>query len=208
MKAGKINRNFAVAALVACMTTLAATASAIPLFPGGMVSLAGTTAAAQPNLAGLVLVDTLRPFTTTVNGTVYSGTVQDRVVRETSTGKLDFYYRIMLDKQWLQDGQLLVGRANFPAGSPTATAFTGITTDVNYRLDGLGLQGPAEAARTSDGNWVIFSYDGITIGPGSSDSTRFTYISTNAKKFNASGKIVFLFSGGTPVVLPAYAPTN
>jgi hypothetical protein len=56
-------------------------------------ALPGTTVAARPELAGLVLEDVL----TTFNFDGVSGTVQNRVVRETTTGTLDFYWKIDVD---------------------------------------------------------------------------------------------------------------
>ena len=72
---------------------IATTAVATPLDNGFSgqnfldTPLAGTTSAARPELAGLVLADTDTPFT--LDGV--SGYVQNRVVREFGTGTLDFY---------------------------------------------------------------------------------------------------------------------
>src|SRR2546423_15056565 len=67
------------------------------LFPGGSVAVAGTTAAARPELAGVAIRDALLPFTITSasGGTIFKGTLQDRVVRENQAGTLDFYETII-----------------------------------------------------------------------------------------------------------------
>lgn len=84
------------AATCAALATLAPTgAHAVPLNnafvaqPYLDTGLPGTTVAARPELAGVVLADTMQPLT--FSGLALSGTVQNRVVRETGTGTLDFY---------------------------------------------------------------------------------------------------------------------
>src|SRR5689334_18811913 len=66
------------------------------VLPGGAVALPGTTAAAQPALAGTVVRDALLPVTVTDPGghVIFRGHLQDRVVRENVAGTLDFYQTI------------------------------------------------------------------------------------------------------------------
>ena len=87
--------------LTAALALLAAAqVGAVPVTPGGApVVLPGTTAAAQPELAGVVLEDVVTAWASPINP-MYgfpgaTGTLQSRVVRETSTGTLDFYWRLM-----------------------------------------------------------------------------------------------------------------
>src|SRR5260370_961675 len=53
---------------------------AVSLPLGGIAALSGTTAAARPELAGLVLEDQLIPFTITdsVGNVIYQGTIHNR----------------------------------------------------------------------------------------------------------------------------------
>src|SRR4028118_626093 len=70
-------------------------AYAVPLASGASQNLSGTTVAARPELAGTVLIDRVRPFSMlNSSGAKISGTFQDRVVRRTSTGTLEFSFRI------------------------------------------------------------------------------------------------------------------
>lgn len=202
MKAIRNNRfTFRAAAAIGLIAS-AASGMATPLFPGGTIALLGTTVGVHPNLAGLVIADTIRPFSVVVHGTTYTGHVQDRVVKEFATGTLDFYFRVVLDQQKLQAERMLFHRRSFPGG----TAGPGITTDVEYRTDGLGIEGPSVASRTADGTWVTFLFNGLYIGQGSSGSTRFTYISTNAKSFNGEGWMFFKIDDSVYVKLKAYQP--
>src|SRR5919197_6352120 len=86
---------------IAAVTAVAAAAiatqvGAVPLPPGGLVGTPGTTVAARPELAGVVIQDVLRPFAITSGPITVKGVVQDRIVKENATEKLDFYHRIML----------------------------------------------------------------------------------------------------------------
>jgi hypothetical protein len=185
----------ALIALGLALTTT--TAFAVILNPGQTVPTTGMSEAQDPNLAGLVIEDTLQPFTMTVNGVAYTGTLQDRVVEESSTGRLDFYYRIMLNNQALKDSGLVVER----------TSYAGVWTDVNYRTDGLGNSSPTSALRSNNGGAVEFVYGkGVGLLPGSNGSTTFAYIATNAKACNFGGVIRFQFAGGSIVTLRCWQP--
>ena len=102
------------------------------VLPGGTVATPGTTAAAQPALAGTIIHDVSVPFTIVVGGkTVFKGHLQDRVIKETAAGTLDFSQSILAD-------------AGFSATAllhyETRAGFGGVTTDVNFRTDGLGAR--------------------------------------------------------------------
>lgn len=96
---------------------------------GGSAFLRGTTAAARPELAGMVLQDRLRPFD--YFGTI-TGVLQERIVRSSVDNTLAFYYRI----KELSAGSVraFVAIRSWPA------ALTAV--DMDYRLDGLGEVGP------------------------------------------------------------------
>ena len=94
--------SFALAGLTATLLAVAiAPAHAVALNRAFIVEsfldtpLGGTTVALRPELAGTVIEDVLTPFS--FGALNLTGTVQNRVVRETNTGTLDFYWRIKVD---------------------------------------------------------------------------------------------------------------
>ena len=99
------------------------------------VTLSGTTAAARPELAGMVLEDRLRPFASDPGPGVptVNGVLQERIVQSSVDGTLAFYYRI----KELTGGQIRYGISLRFWPSLTLRA-----VDVDYRIDGLGDVGP------------------------------------------------------------------
>jgi len=93
--------------------------------------LPGTTSALRPELAGTVLVDESQPFS--FAGLNISGTVQSRVVRETTSGTLDFYWRILVDPRSTGGGIGAFRLIDFDFAS---------LTDADWRIDGLGATAP------------------------------------------------------------------
>ncbi|HEY9026918.1 MAG TPA: hypothetical protein VIP05_21685 [Burkholderiaceae bacterium] len=195
----------ALAALAVATSLLGAAsgAGAVPLNNGFSgqnfldTPLSGTTSAARPELAGLVLADTDTPFS--VGGV--TGFVQNRVVREFGTGTLDFYWRVELDPS--------------TNGNPGITAFRladfgyGYLTDADYRIDGTGTV-PASTARLfnpgaypqGDINFLF----GTAIEPG--QSSEFFFLHTNAVMFKMTADYDFVngnndIGGGGPTYAPA-----
>ena len=74
----------------------AALAVSALLAPGATIVVPATTAATEPTLAGVVELDNLVPFVirSPAGALICEGKLQDRVVRSTSTNRLDFYYAI------------------------------------------------------------------------------------------------------------------
>ena len=164
--------------VISTIATLATATHAVPVAPGGIVLTPGTSAAARPELAGTVIYDTSVPFTvTTASGAVIAkGTLQDRVVKETVSGTLDFYYRLTSDTASTANITLV-----------TRQDFGPVTTDVDWRTDGLGTFGAHKGARSATANTVGFLYDtpNYWITPG--QQSRFTFIKTNATDFVVKG---------------------
>ena len=177
--------------LTAALALFAATqAGAVPVAPGGApVVLPGTTSAAQPDLAGVVLEDVVTAWSSAINP-MYgfpgaTGTLQSRVVRETSTGTLDFYWRLDVDSP------------SYPSDIPTqltitgldlANFLTGASFDANYRLDGLGTSAPADAFSASPGSFT-FEMSHTTFGPPS--SSYFLLLHSNATDYAANAFATF-----------------
>jgi hypothetical protein len=186
------------AALALCALGLTTRAIAVPLAPGGIVATPGTTAAATPDLAGVVIADTIRPIEILAGNTVIRGWMQDRVVRSNATGTLHFYYRISIGDQ--SNGAILqVARASFAPAQAI--------TDVDWRIDGLGTKNPRSAKRTADGTWVSFQHPSIyAIMPG--EQSRFVFVKTRAKEFKQGVAVLQWQSafGSGNFTLPAYQP--
>jgi hypothetical protein len=94
--------------------------------------LPGTTLAARPELAGVVLEDEITTFN--VNGV--SGTVQNRVVREDVSGTLDFYWKVNVDANTSGAGINAFRLADFGYSK---------IVDADWRIDGLGTVAPTTA---------------------------------------------------------------
>lgn len=159
---------------------LGAAANALVVPPS--VFPTGTTVAARPELAGVVLADVIRPFSFTISGAggtvLIEGEIQDRVVRSDLDGTLDFYWRIFNQSTASPGVTPALYDLSFRNG------FDGFTTDVDYRLDGLGDLGFVLGDRAGD-SVVFSSSDFATIGPG--DSSYFWFVKTNATAFDESG---------------------
>lgn len=156
----------------------------VPLPPGSVdVPLPGTTDIAEPDLAGLDLADQTISFTgldNSTGGIAIIGTLQDRVVRETLTGNLDFYGHITLT----DFGNNLGAIDSIAMGS-----FAGFTVDANFRTDGLGVQGPNAASRSSDGSEVAWYFESpLRLGaPGGASESLFFFAQTDARYFDSNG---------------------
>ena len=88
-------------------------------------------------------MDRIRPFSmTTSSGAIISGTFQDRVVKRTGTGNLEFSFRIKNNADAVGN-IVVVNRQNYGAFS---------TVDVDYRADGLGTIGALAAAHGGGAN--------------------------------------------------------
>ena len=151
-----------------------------PLFTD--YALSGTTAAAKPSLAGLIIEDVTTAFSITGAGENLSGQIQNRVVRSVD-GTLDFYWRIQPD-----------------AGSGDISAFRlggfeGTTLDADFRPDGLGNIGPTTARYFGNGSGKVnFLFDpevGTDVAGGFNTSL-FFYLDTAALFYDMSGQFDLL----------------
>ena len=160
---------------------IATTAGATPLNNGFSgqnfldTPLAGTTSAARPELAGLVLADTDTPFA--VDGV--TGFVQNRVVREWGTGTLDFYWRVVVDPNTNGGGIEALRLANFGYG---------YMNDADWRIDGLGTIGATTGRLFNpvvhpEGD-INFLFDSSV---GSDESSSFFFLHTSATNFAMTG---------------------
>lgn len=171
----------------------------VPLPSGGHIDFTGTTAAENPQLAGLVIVDELIPFTYPGHilpppGTyVNSGTIQNRIVR-TLSGTLDFYWRIVLDS----------GEA--PLRGIVVRYFGGPSDVYNfdYRIDGLGDVAPTGASRSLDNTYVFgFPYGQLLAGK----SSKFFFAETNVTHYLKTPFInIYDSYSQSGSIYPSYGP--
>ena len=143
-------------------------------------ALSGTTSAARPELAGTVLVDTIQAFS--FAGLNISGTVQNRVVRETGTGTLDFYWRVQVDPSSTGGGISAFRLGDFGYA---------YLTDADWRIDGLGTVAPFVARLFNPASHpegaINFLFTDPSVGPGDFETgvggSRFFFLHTDATEY-------------------------
>lgn len=186
----------AVGLLLACALALAA--SAVVLNPSDVFAVFGTTAAAQPAIAGALAHDQVRPFEIRSAGGVllYSANLHSWVRYSNITGKAVFYHRIEPGAQYgltgIVDHLLIRG------------SYAGFTTDANYRTD-LGAAGHVGLATISrnaaPGSSVrpVFAAGGV---PNRAWS-RWIFVLTNANGFalGTGNTWIVLTTGESAMVL-------
>lgn len=187
------------AALVAALAWLAhpaahAVALTEPVSPAFFAdtALPGTTAAARPELAGTVLEDLITPFS--FDG--ITGTVQNRVVRETASGTLDFYWKVNVERVEPSVGVSAFRLADFGYGN---------LTDADWRIDGLGSVAPDTARLFTEssqpGGSVNFLFD-TPVNAGA--QSRFFFLRTTATTYSQSARFDLL-GGPTQTLSPIYS---
>ena len=194
---------FPLSALVLCAGLLAQTAAQAvalsePVFPTPFAdtALTGTTAAARPELAGLVLVDDLTPFS--FSGV--TGTVQNRVVRETGSGTLDFYWKVNVDASSTGTGVGAFRLADFGYSN---------LKDADWRIDGLGTVAPTTGRLFNSTSYptgdINFLFErAVTAGA----ESRFFFLHTDATSFAKTAQFDMLTAGSEQLsgAMSTYAP--
>ena len=178
------------------LATMALSARPLPTFAvslplGGIAALSGTTVADRPELAGLVLEDTLIPFTImdSSGNLIYQGTIQNRVVMSDTLGTLIFEFRIRDTNATLGGSIIGVSRAGFRNGTML------FATDVDFSLDGLGSIGPPGASRNGGGNQIDFAFASNPVTPG--DESLFVGALTDAISYEAVGTLTLYTNDGS-----------
>ncbi|MEM5365147.1 hypothetical protein V4C53_03770 [Paraburkholderia azotifigens] len=185
---------------------VAVNCSATELSPGGSVELHGATAASSPSLKGTVLADRIIDFQLRdqEGKLVFIGTLQDRVVRSSKTGKLCFYHRI----------RSMEPRLSGAIASVVKSGYAHFRADVDYRLDGLGAIPPVLATRSESGEQIRFIFargkgdypgpEGQPIGAG--DESRFFFIQTDDRGYELNGNTTIFGTDGSHLTLRTFAP--
>jgi hypothetical protein len=166
--------------LGAAIALIVNAAQAVTLVDGTSVALPGTTSAAEPQLAGTVLEDTLTDFA--IAGEGITGHIQSRVVRSSVDGTLDFYWRVFNDES--SKGNI----GNFRIGEFLAPEY-----NANWRIDGLGDVAPTSAFKfggaLADKGYVNFEFFNAASGTGSllpGMSSMFMFLDTSATSYDMS----------------------
>lgn len=173
-----------VAAVVSGLIFVAAApaaATSIYLSPNEDLAVPSSTTASEPSLAGPIIHDRLVPFAfrDAAGGLVCSGNLQNRVVRSSITGRLDFYYRIRDTR-----GRGVIN------GIETS-GFGGRTVRIAYRNDGLGTIPASRAFRYPEpGDVIVVGLHNAALLPlscASHQESRFVVIRTRARLFETGG---------------------
>ncbi|MBV7299683.1 PEP-CTERM sorting domain-containing protein [Enterovibrio paralichthyis] len=164
-----------------------AVSNATPITAGDSVLLPGTTVVSNPELAGTVVRDDLKPYYD-LNPDLHPLFIaghhyQDRVVQSDVTGSLIFASR-------LRDPINVTGR-DFLIDSIVLDGYSGFQTDVFYRTDGLGDRGPTFVERSADGDDLTFLFGFPLLLQNLvqeiQDESLFINILTDATAYNTSG---------------------
>jgi hypothetical protein len=183
---------------ILALASLPPSAHAVLLAPGATAAPAGTTVAADPQLAGIVTVDELVPFSFGAYGGTIFGKVQVRVVRSSLEDTLDFYWRVFNH----------AGSAG-PIGSLRIGEFHAPAYDADYRLDGLGEIAPISIHRFAGAYSSYLNFDfGDRLRPGY--SSKFLFLDTDALSFRHGAIYDLTNLGQTQIsgLFPAYAPAT
>lgn len=185
--------------LLATVTTLAlsSTALAATLEPSDVIFPLGDTAATAPNTIGDVLNDNLINFTFDISQFfVVGGNVQNRAYESGELTTMVFAPRI-------RDTFNIAFANGFEITAFRLDGYAGWDTDVGYRTDSLGDDGPSSVSRSNDGDTLTFRYadtlfiDGLA--PGVQEESLFPYIVTDAPNYELTGSMtLFGHEAGDP----------
>ena len=182
-------------------------AHAVLLNPGDSgIPLPGTTVAAEPQLAGTVLVDELIPFSFSAGtglGNI-TGQVQQRIVQSSVDGTLDFYWRVMNDPN-----------SAAAIGSFRLANFVSPEYNANWRIDGLGNKAPDKADRFTGSmdSFVNFDFNVFSTTPGDGllpgQSSYFLLLDTSATTYAKTASFDLTNMQQNPISgqFAAYSPT-
>jgi len=183
MPAIRLLRPVALAATVLAGLGASPPAPATPVYPGAGAVLPGTSLSADPTLAGTVVADATSAWVSPVDPKYgfpgAQGTLESRVVRESGSGTLDFYWRISVDAVSYPDD---VPKGLVISGLKLSSFQTGAGFDANWRSDGPGEVIPISAYAGTD--WLLWDFIPDPLGPG--QSTYFMLLHSNATTFDSA----------------------
>ncbi len=182
-----MNKNVYIGLMGGLLVLSSQAAWSVSLPVAGDYSISGTTAAARPELAGVVLEDLITSYSFTGSaGQTLEGTIQNRVVRSID-GTVDFYWRIMSSG------------GNDDIDAFRVIGFDGYTLDADWRIDGLGTASPDIARYFGPGSGAVnFLFDSDPVGlnaAGGYDESVFFFLDTDATHYDFSGQFDLLCAG-------------
>ncbi len=180
MKNAFANKPVLGAAVALAALTLSQQATAVVVTPGNTVALSGTTAIAQPDLVGAVIYEQLIPFQISdgLGNVIIQGNLQDRVMQSANTGELIFAPRLL--DMTAPSGDAWISGYDL-------NGYNGWLTDVDYRTDSLGDEGPNQVSRSADGDQLDFRiFAGVLTPP---EESYFTSVHSDAFNYDLSGMI-------------------
>lgn len=171
------------------LATLAGQALAVPLAPGGSVSLSGDFS------PGSVVRDSLVPFTIIDRfGLTRTGFVQDRVVRR-ADGSLAFQPRI----------RDVGGSSGAGIVRVVREGMAGFSTDVDYDPSGSGTAAPTNCLRSGDGDNLDYSFAFAPVFGG--QSSKHFFAKTDADQFTTTGgRMTLILEDGRSTTIAVAAP--
>ena len=157
-------------------------------------ALPGTKSAIRPELAGTVLQDQDTAFTL---GAI-SGVVQNRVVRETVSGTLDFYWRVILDPNSTAGGITAFRLGDF--------GFANLT-DADYRIDGLGSDVETTARLFNPATRPDGAINFLFASPlPAAEDSNFFFLHTDATNYAETADYDLLAGNGLSSLFDTFAP--
>ena len=197
----KMNRYGVLTSFVVAVT-LTGIAKGSVLLPigGGPVVLPGSTAAAEPDLAGTVMRDNLIPFrvSNAAGSLLFVGELQNRVVRSSRGSVLHFYYSIRNTQAGLNG---IISNVYTRSFAPTPTVA------VDWRPDGLGQVNPLRATRSiGTGDLIRFNFPSTISALSGGRESKFFFIKTNVLNYALNGQTRIQLTSGESIVLNTAAP--
>jgi hypothetical protein len=185
-----------------CFTSGIASSSVLVPIGAGPIALLGTSSAAEPELAGIVLLDKLIPFSISnaAGDLLFKGELQNRVIKSSSTGLLHFYYSIRKTQEDLNGIVQSVSTKSFALGG---------TVHADWRVDGLGDVSPIEVSRSGGTGELIrfrFSTAGSALTGGL--ESNFFFLKTKSFRYKRDGQTRIQLRTGESVVLSTASPAR
>lgn len=186
------------AGIVVVTSAGAAHAGLVNLAPGSGTGLTGVTAATNPETAGVIPTggDFSQSFQifNAGNSLLFEGVLQSRVVISDVTGTILFGLRI----------RDTVGGLNGIISNVEYSGFAGWATNVEWREDGLGDDGPSRAERSLDGDTLNYLFGfGPLVGP---DESKLFFALTDATNYALVGTATIFLTTGESTTLTVFAP--
>ncbi len=164
------------------------------LLAGDTVELHGITAAEDPTLAGVIVMDYSQGFVVgDPAGDPLTGTLQSRVIVREDTGEIDFSWRLRdLDSEVNLISSIVI------------SGFDGWGVGVEWRIDGSGDIGPAFAARTADDDSIGYLFETPFLGQ--PNESKFMFARTHAMDFDLLGTARINLVSGEWITLSTFVP--